>query len=153
MKYVFPFLFLAGILLWSGCQKDQRPQAEIDMERIEEYIANNNLTMEEHPSGIFYTVNNPGTGESPELSSEVRVEYQGYFLDNVPFDGTPPGQPTDWWALSGLIAGWQIAIPLLEVDGEGTFLIPSELAYGPFPPRGIPANAVLAFDIKLVDFR
>jgi FKBP-type peptidyl-prolyl cis-trans isomerase len=35
---------------------------------------------------------------------------------------------------------------------KNTLLLPSALGYGNNPPPGIPKNAVLIFDVKLVDF-
>ncbi|MGB1218088.1 MAG: FKBP-type peptidyl-prolyl cis-trans isomerase, partial [Saprospiraceae bacterium] len=62
------------------------------------------------------------------------------------------GEPIEF-PLTGVIKGWQEAIPLLSKGGKGTFLIPSGLAYG---ARGagadIPGNTVLIFDVELLDF-
>ncbi|MBK8706215.1 MAG: FKBP-type peptidyl-prolyl cis-trans isomerase [Saprospiraceae bacterium] len=55
--------------------------------------------------------------------------------------------------MASLIKGWQIGLPLLKEGGRGTFFLPSELGYGDNPRPGIPANAVLIFDIDLVDVK
>lgn len=151
MNHVTRFLLiLFSATLLFQCNKDDVDRAKVDDEKIQQYLKDNNLTATKHESGIYFIIGTPGSGGSPKLSSTVRVFYKGYFLDKKVFDqtaATPVSFP-----LSNLIKGWQIAIPLLQKGGKGTFFIPSELGYGAFPPQGIPANAVLAFDIELVDF-
>jgi len=143
------FVALLTLALVGACKKED--QTKLDRSAIEQYIADNNLTATEHESGIFYIIETPGTGGSPTLSATVTVRYKGYYLDGVVFDQTP-GTETRSFPLGNLIRGWQIAIPLLEKGGKGLFLIPSALGYGSTPPPGVRANAVLAFEIELVDF-
>lgn len=55
-------------------------------------------------------------------------------------------------AEASLIKGWLEGVPGMKVGGTRRLVIPADLAYGPTPPQGsgIPANAVLVFDIELV---
>ena len=146
-------LFFLGLGFFiAACNQDNVDQAMVDKEIIEEYLADNSLNFTEHESGIYYEITQEGTGtDMPSLESNVEVIYKGYFLDGTVFDQTPEGETTTF-SLGGVIEGWQIAVPLLKKGGKGTFLLPSELAYGSNPPFGIPLNAVLAFDIELINF-
>lgn len=147
------FLLIAGTLFFAGaCNKDDDNQAIIDKELIEQYLLDNNLTAQEHESGMFYIITTEGFGASPTLNDDVEVSYKGYFLDKSVFDQTAAGE-TISFPLANLIKGWQIALPLLKEGGRGTFLLPSKLGYGSNPPPGFPANAVLIFDIDLVDVK
>ncbi|MDZ4703371.1 MAG: FKBP-type peptidyl-prolyl cis-trans isomerase [Saprospiraceae bacterium] len=148
-RFFFCCLMAGSLLMAAGCKDED--QGEIDRAIILNYIADNNLTAVEHESGIFHVITVPGSGGSPTLSSNVKVKYKGYLTDNVTFDETT-GNNTIEFPLQNLIQGWQIAIPLLQKGGKGKFLIPSALGYGSNPPPGIPRNAVLVFDIELVDF-
>ncbi|MBK6948819.1 MAG: FKBP-type peptidyl-prolyl cis-trans isomerase [Haliscomenobacter sp.] len=150
MRHFIRFLFLLlPILALPSCKLED--QAEIDQEKIEQYLADNKLSATRHSSGIYYIISTPGSGGSPSLTSTVTVNYKGYYVNNSVFDQTT-GSPIQF-PLNNLIQGWQIAIPLLQKGGKGTFFIPSQLGYGSYPPQGIPANAVLIFDIELVDFK
>jgi FKBP-type peptidyl-prolyl cis-trans isomerase FkpA len=150
MKNIWIFTALAGaVLLFAQCKKED--QSEVDRQIILEHLAANNIIAEEDPSGIFYIITTEGTGDHPAPNATVTVRYRGYFLNGNTFDQTAPGQ-TATFPLTGLIEGWQIAIPLLKKGGAGTFWIPSALAYGSTPRQGIPANSVLVFDIELVNF-
>lgn len=133
--------------------KDQRPQSEIDEEKITDYLKANNITAERHASGIYYVIHTPGTGDHPVANSLVKVKYKGYFLDGTVFDETTGSNTFEASLGGGVISGWTIAVPLLKPGGKGTFYIPSGWAYGNYPPSGIPRNAILVFDIELISFR
>ncbi|NUQ26339.1 MAG: FKBP-type peptidyl-prolyl cis-trans isomerase [Saprospiraceae bacterium] len=152
MKSVFSMVLLGIILLAGACKKDDDNQALIDKELIEQYLLDNNIDAQEHESGMFYVITTEGFGASPTLNDDVEVSYRGYFLDDTVFDQTAAGQTVEF-PLANLIKGWQIGLPLLKEGGRGTFFLPSELGYGDNPPSGIPANAVLIFDIDLVDVK
>ncbi len=125
----------------------------LDIYKIDQYLTDNNLTADSiTESGIHYIIDVEGTGGNPSVSSSVEVFYKGCLLDGSVFDET--SGMTVSFPLDGVIEGWQQGIPLFKKGGKGTLLIPSALCYGAFPPAGsiIPPNAVLAFDIELVDF-
>jgi len=150
-RFLFFCLMTGAVLMAAGCKDED--QGEIDRNIILKYIADNNLTAIEHESGLFHVITVPGTGGSPTLSSTIEVNYKGYFTDKAVFDeGSLPTASSGPITLQQLIEGWQIGLPLLQKGGEGTFLIPSALGYGSNPPPGIPRNAVLIFEIELVDF-
>lgn len=127
-------------------------QAENDDEIIRKYLADNSLTAEKHASGMYYIINEPGTGDSPISSSVVTVKYKGYFTDKKVFDQTK-NDAVAQFPLSNLIEGWKIGVPLLKKGGKGTFLFPSRLGYGANGSAGgVPGNTVIIFDIELVSF-
>ena len=148
MNSKFFYLILLAGLFFSTCSKDYN---EINKEEILVYLDANNLEAEEHESGIYYIIERTGDGNHPPFDAEVTVRYTGTLLDGTFFDGTQDGQ-TATFPLLNLIPGWQIGIPLLERGGKGKFFIPSALGYGSRGSGSIPANAVLIFDIELVDF-
>lgn len=158
MTRIFFFLTLGLTMVLSSCNKndnqftyDPVEQAAIDRERILQYLDANNIDAEEHESGLFYVITEEGTGENPTVNNEVTVTYKGYLLDGTVFDETT-GEQEFKSPLNGLIAGWQIGIPLFKKGGAGTLFIPSTLGYGPNQVGFIPPNSVLIFDIELLDF-
>lgn len=124
---------------------------ESDMEKIEDYLAKNNLVAQSTASGLYYIITQEGTGDHPTLQSTVKVRYKGYRLNGDVFDQTS-GTSTATFPLTQLILGWQEGIPLLKKGGKGTFFCPSDLAYGSQQVGDIPPNSVLIFEIELVDF-
>jgi FKBP-type peptidyl-prolyl cis-trans isomerase FkpA len=155
-RFAFLSFTIFCFCLFAACGKDAisvQDQAALDKKLILEYLKTNNVVAQETPEGVFYEITKVGGGINPMQSSTVEVTYVGYFLDGKPFDGTSASTPTVSFPLNNVIEGWQIALPLLKVGGSGTFWIPSALAYGRQPPRGIPSNAVLIFDIGLVNVK
>lgn len=147
-KNLFSFLVLVTIVsLYSCSQEDLNPQDMVDDEIIQNYIQQNSLSATKHDEGFYYIITQDGNGEHPPSDAKVDVTYKGYFTNGNVFD-----EGTHQFELQNLITGWQLAIPLLSKGGSGTFLFPSQLGYGAYPPPGIPPNAVLIFDITLNDF-
>ncbi len=93
-----------------------------------------------------------GSGATAEAGASVTVHYTGWLADGTKFDSSvDSGQPITF-SLAGLIPGWQEGIPGMQVGGKRRLVIPPELGYGEAgsPPR-VPPNAVLTFDIELLD--
>lgn len=125
-------------------------QKVFDQNKIQTYLAENNIVADSTLSGIYYEITAPGAGENPTATSTVTVSYKGYYADGTVFDES---NPTTTFQLSQVIRGWQEVLPLLKKEGIGTFLIPSNLAYGETGNNQIPGNTMLIFDIALLDFR
>lgn len=154
MRMIF-FLMIPFVLFSCGDKEPSRSpeeQLKYDIGLIENYLKDKNLVAEKTGSGMHYIITQEGDNEgNPAPGSNVIVRYKGYFTNGEVFDQTTGGE-TIAFGLNQVIKGWQEAVPLLSRGGKGTFLLPSALGYGSRPPRGIPANAVLIFDIELVDF-
>ncbi len=123
----------------------------IEAREISDYLAEKSLQATSDTSGVRYVIHNNGGGQKPTLDDCVEVKYKGVFMktgqvfqeaDRVAFP------------LSGVIPGWKIAVAMLGKGDSGTFYIPSKLAYGPrgYPPA-IPPDAVLIFDVTLLDVK
>jgi len=50
-----------------------------------------------------------------------------------------------------VISGWQIGIPLIQKGGFIKLIIPSALGYGCRGTGPIPGDAIIYFDIQLLD--
>ena len=149
---VFALLVVATSI--SGCKKDEEflspeQQLEKDIQIIKDYLVKNSINATEHSTGLFYVIHTQGTGIYPSATSRIKVNYEGRLLGKTEvFDS---GTGVDF-SLQNLITGWQIGFPLLREGASATLYIPSGYAYG---TRGsgskIPANAVLEFDVDLID--
>jgi FKBP-type peptidyl-prolyl cis-trans isomerase len=103
-------------------------------------------------SGLQYKVIKAGDGKTPLISAtdEVSVNYRGKLIDGTEFDSSySRGQPATFPA-NGVIKGWQEALVMMRPGAHWELFVPPELAYGPAPRPGIPANSALIFDIEVL---
>lgn len=151
MKY---FLIVCLFIISTACIKNDQGCKNVTPEseepQMQTYVAANNIAATRHNSGIYYQIINPGTGATPTLTSTVYITYTGKLLNGAVFDQlTDPSK--SGWELRGLIEGWQIGLPLIKKGGKIKLIIPSSLAYGCNGRGSIPPNAVLYFDIDIID--
>lgn len=149
MKRYLLILAVLPLLTWS-CE-EQLTIAQRNRQEIVEYLSENNLNAVEDPSGLFYIIEEEGAGTSPSPRAKVEVRYKGYFTDGNVFDQTS-GNNTREFNLQQVIAGWRIGLPKMKKGGKAKLLVPSNLGYGFYGSGGVPPNAVLIFDIELVNF-
>lgn len=106
------------------------------------------------PSGLQYKVvrSGPPDGMRPQETDEVKVNYEGKFLNGKIFDssyerGMPAAMP-----LKALIPAWVEALKLMRPGDEWILYVPPELGYGEEGAGGgeIPPNSVLIFRIELL---
>lgn len=144
------FFILATLMtaLFTACEKTPEEQAEYDEKKIVEYLQENEIEAIRHESGLYYRIDELGSGSNPGSSSTVTVNYVGFFMDGKVFDIN--GSST--FSLNGVIKAWQIGVPLIKRGGKIKLFSPSGLAYGNRARQGIPANSILLFDIELIDF-
>jgi FKBP-type peptidyl-prolyl cis-trans isomerase FkpA len=122
-----------------------------DTKSINTYVKENNIITQADTSGLQYIIHNQTGGEKPTVNSCVEVKYTGRFLKTGQvFDQAERAS----FPLFGVIEGWKQAIPMLAKGDSATFFIPSRLAYGPQGyPGAIPPDAVLMFNVTLLDFK
>lgn len=99
---------------------------------------------------MFRRIEGDGTGPASEVSDQITIHYTGSFPDGEVFDSSVErGEPATF-PLSGLIRGWQIAIPYMGVGDTAEIRIPAEAAYGLAGRGPIPGGATLFFTIELL---
>lgn len=106
------------------------------------------------PSGLKYVVVNEGEGDSPAKGTLVTVHYTGKLLNGKKFDSSyDRGQPIDFPVGRGqVIKGWEEALLGMKKGEKRVLIIPPELGYGPSGRGPIPPNAIMIFDVELVNF-
>jgi FKBP-type peptidyl-prolyl cis-trans isomerase FkpA len=115
---------------------------------ITDYIAKKELNAVKTDSGLYYVIDEPGTGKQPTASSNVTLSYKAYFTNDTVLEESPVTGVT--LNLNQTIKGWIEGIPYFKEGGSGTLLIPAHLAYGSYNYKGIPGGSVLIFDVKLI---
>jgi FKBP-type peptidyl-prolyl cis-trans isomerase FkpA len=146
MKYILSALVLT---LFMSCSKDKETDyVAQNEEEISAYVEKNNLTAQRSDSGLYYIINNTGTGVRPTANSAVKVAYKGYFTSGSVFDES--SEEGISFGLQQVIKGWTEGIPYFKEGGDGILLVPAHLGYGSNGRGSIPGGSVLIFDIKLI---
>ena len=153
------YVMAISTIVFAGCKKDEgcksvapttvAPASE--KAYLENYLSANSITATEK-NGMFYVISTQGSGTSPNLCSNITVDYVGKLMnattDGAQFDASQPNQPLVT-TLNNLIAGWQLVFPLIKAGGTATLYIPPTLGYGAQARPGLPANSYLKFVITL----
>lgn len=102
-------------------------------------------------SGALVIAEKEGTGASPKETDKVKVHYTGKLVSGQVFD-TSVGKAPAEFPLNQVVKCWTEAVQTMKVGGKAKVVCPSELAYGERgSPPVIPGNAVLTFEIELLD--
>lgn len=156
--------FNAAITTYLKAQADVLKKAE--PAKIKKYVDDNKLTGTTTPSGLFYTITKPGTGDKPAVGDSVAVNYVGRFVNGKLFETnlkdvaqkektfSPMQQYKPIHIAVGVravIPGWDEGLLLLNKGAKATFVVPSKLAYGEQGNQIIQPYTPLVFDVELVD--
>lgn len=144
-------------------QKDDVRKAE-EIKVIQQYLAKNNIKAQQTKSGVFYEIQNPGSGQQADSGKIVAVNYTGYFLDGKFFDSNVdsnkqvqkhPLEPFEFLAgVQGAIPGMLEGITAFKEGGKGRLFIPSVLGYGSQgSPPVIQPNQNLMFEVEVTSVK
>ncbi|MBK8520083.1 MAG: FKBP-type peptidyl-prolyl cis-trans isomerase [Chitinophagaceae bacterium] len=143
--------------------QEPQPVQNPDDDALKAYFNSNQLNPIKTSSGLYYSIQQEGSGPLAKTGDMVTMNYRGTLLDGTVFDSNLDSafkhvQPLTFVLGTGrVIKGWDEGIGYLKPGSKATFYIPSSLAYGAQSrpgnaanPKGIPANSVLIFDVELV---
>ena len=146
MKYALLSIILT---LFISCSKDKEVDYVAQNEtEIAAYVAKNNLKAQRSDSGLYYVINEAGTGKQPTATSNVTVAYKGTYTDGTVFDQSNSDGIS--FGLQQVIRGWTEGIPFFKEGGSGILLVPAHLGYGSNDYSGIPGGSVLIFEVRLI---
>ena len=147
-------LLVSLSLVFFGCVKNKTcvpKTVASETATMQAFATANGMTTQTHSSGMLYQIVSMGNGPVASLSSTVSVRYTGKLMNGTIFDSQTSTPAT--FGLSQVIKGWQLGVPLIQKGGTIRIIVPSSLAYGCSAMGQIPADAVLYFEIQLVDIQ
>lgn len=151
-------------------QEQMEKQYKEDIKVITDYLKENNIVAQSTSSGLHYIIDTPGQGVQPKPGNQVKVNYTGRLLDGKVFD-TSLAEVAEQYGIHNpqktyepinfqlgvgqVIQGWDEGIMCLHKRARARLFIPSTLAYGSQGAGNglVPANAILIFDVELVDIQ
>lgn len=138
---------------FSSAEKIAAEKAEAAKKAAEAAVADLTKEAKKTASGLYYIVQQAGSGAQAVAGKKVAVHYTGTLADGKKFDSSyDRGQPIEFTLGQGqVIPGWDEGIALMKVGEKIRLIIPPYLGYGERGAGGvIPPNAWLVFDTELV---
>ncbi len=122
-----------------------------DREVILNYIERKKLTMTESPTGLWYMIQKPGTGEYLKDNDRVIMNFECYLLDGTPCYSSSEQGPKDIIiGRTGLEPGMNEGLKLLKRGSEAIFIIPPFLSYGMVGDgKKIPPRSTIVYTVRI----
>ncbi len=148
-----PFIFSACID--SPEVEDPNVRLQSDLAAIDSYLTAQGLTSVKSPY-IRMVITKLGDQLPAIFGTTVKVKYKGtLFTTGATFDenntsytvAPNPANNNQW----DVIEGWKVALTTLPEGSKAKIYIPSGLAYGTNGRGTIPGNAILVFEIEILD--
>lgn len=131
-----------------GKSRENRAEAERFFAELEEREG-----VEKTEEGLYYEIEERGTGDRPESTDTVLIHYEGRLLDGTVFDSSRQrGEPAEF-PLTGVIQGMTIGMGQLQEGGKATLYIPPDLGYGDQSQPAIPPGSALIFEVELIEVK
>ncbi len=120
----------------------------------DEFLAQNKMKQDvvETASGLQYLVVEEKEGAKPGMFNTLKIHQRALLLDGKILEDTYRRNQPDEVRMEELIEGLQEGLQIMSVGSRYRFWVPSDLAWGrKGTGNKIPPNAVLAFDIRLLE--
>ena len=135
---IYAVALLGAITILSSCEKEYEQIESIDDTKLTQYIERNKLQVTKDPSGFYYQVVSPGTGEQYKNTDSVLYHFVLKALDGKTVYDTHTDAENianlvgyaDKIVLNRSVPAIRTTILALKPGGEATILLPSYLGFG-----------------------
>ena len=146
-------LFMLTLMLIASCSED--PISLINLEEGEAFLTKNanEEGVNRIEQGLQYSIIETGNANSmtPSLENTITAHFHGTLINGDVFWSSVDLNEPLTIKLSQLIVGCQKVISLMKTGDKWRVFIHPSLAYGLEGRPSIPPNAVLIFDIELLE--
>ncbi len=101
-------------------------------------------------TGLMWEVLKEGKGQTPKPEDILKIKFVASFSNGEVFDSMAKNNPVEF-PVRGLFPGWEEATRQMKVGGKYRFVFPPDLAFGPRGSGPIPPNAIIIFEVDLLD--
>lgn len=147
----YSYLLLGSILLLSSCEKEYESIESIDEAKIKTYLQQNNIAAIKDPTGFYYQVLTPGTGEALLEKDSVFYTSTVKSLSGSTTYYSPSEFTTDGTYLGYVNpAPYRTAMLAIKRGGKVRVIVPSYLAFGKNGKDNVPPNEVIVAEISIL---
>jgi len=151
MQRTILFCLLLSFALISCNKNSEENILDRDIESIEKYLSDNNISAEKDDSGVFIEMlENGGGGDAPVAGSVLAMYFEMSTLEgNVLIGITNTAEER---RIESLVRGWQIGATRFSKGAKGRIYIPSPLGYGAWGQFGLVGpDEILIVEMELVN--
>jgi FKBP-type peptidyl-prolyl cis-trans isomerase len=147
----------ALLLRLSAYLSTDTSRAAREQNEIVDYAIENLLDVKMSNSGLFYSLQAEGDGETIAWGDYLTAHYKGYLLDGTVFaDSRKQDRPLEFY-VGNMIPAWNEGLPYAKVGGKLLLLVPSDLGYGADGLKTgngrviVPPYQLLAFEVEVLE--
>jgi FKBP-type peptidyl-prolyl cis-trans isomerase len=118
--------------------------------KIKTWIKKQQKAFKRTESGLYYHFDNEGSGDKIKYTDSVSVIFKGSLLDGTVFEKEE--KPLTF-AVKEVIVGWKEILLMSKVNSRVQIIVPPQLGYGDHELDKIPQNAILFYQIEIVDIK
>lgn len=121
-------------------------------DHIHGFLKRTGWNMKMTGSGLFYEIEEEGTGENVKNGDRISLYYRLRLIDGSFIDSSDDSGPMEFTAgQGGVPVGLEEAVLLLRKGTKARLILPPHLAYGNFGDAeiGVPPDAILFYEIYL----
>jgi FKBP-type peptidyl-prolyl cis-trans isomerase len=124
---------------------------EVEMEILDNYIKNANITVTPTQSGLYYIEKQKGNGKQAKPGDQVSVHYTLTLVDGQMVETSLDKQPISFkLGMNQVIPAWEEGIAMMKEGGSAQLIAPSKIAYGKDGKNTIMPYSTLIFEVELV---
>ncbi len=124
---------------------------EVEMEILDRYLKNANITTTPTSSGLYYIETKKGNGAQAKPGDQVNVNYTVTLIDGQMIETSLDTKPINVkLGLNQVIPAWEEGIIKMKEGGTATIIAPSKIAYGKDGKGSILPYSTLVFELELV---
>ena len=124
--------------------------------KIAKYVKDNGIDVAPKSSGLYYIVEQEGTGDVLQNGDMAIVHYTIYNIEGQLIESSYDyNQPIPFiFGQNQMIPGIEEAVGYMKVGGKARIIVPSQLGFGDIKiDENLPANSALIIDLELVDLQ
>ncbi len=164
---LFPFIVLFFSVSLVSCLNSEveidepRTQADelSDIANFITTVTEQGYTVEETADGLYYIIHEEGEGEHPQAGDTLDILYQAFFFNGSILDASYYHYTDSIWTHIyknqelPMIDGFDKSLALTRKGSLHDFILPSDLAYGPYGTDLVPPYTPLIFRIEMRNIR
>lgn len=116
-------------------------------------LAQSTRLADSNDAGIYVRDLTVGTGDAAAKGQTATMRYTGWLADGTEFDSNQAAGFSFVLGKGEVIGGWDMGVPGMQIGGTRQLIIPPVLGYGAAGTGPIPGNAVMVFNVTLMNVR